>query len=153
MPPPPNASPTRARPHTGRPLLVTTRDDLRHALLDRFPAGAASIDVARGPREAAERWRSAPAVLVGPDQVRGLARARMPTRPGVMVLLEDDASPDWWTAALKLGVERALDLDEAALWLGSSTAAPVPARALLVAVTGARGGCGSSSLAVALGIA
>jgi len=50
-----------------------------------------------------------------------------------MVLLEDDASPDWWTAALKLGVERALDLDEAALWLGSSTAAPVPARALLVA--------------------
>jgi secretion/DNA translocation related CpaE-like protein len=134
-------------------LLVTARDDLRCALLDRLPAGAASIDLATGPREARARWRSASAVLVGPDQIQPLLRARTPARDDVLVLLEDGFPAATWASALRLGVERAVDLDEAGLWL-SSLVEPLPAsRAILVAVTGARGGCGASSLAVALGIA
>jgi secretion/DNA translocation related CpaE-like protein len=157
-----------AAPATGRPLLVSDRMPVVDALLDRLPEGAPVPEVAAEPRAARRSWSSASVVLVDPDLLEPLLRSRPPSRPGVALLLTDDrshgddSSPDW-SAGVRLGIERALDLDEAARWLAATSASPraaAPASALspelpgaVVTVTGAVGGCGASSLAVAISLA
>ncbi|HSP37847.1 MAG TPA: septum site-determining protein Ssd [Frankiaceae bacterium] len=152
-----------AAPTTSRPLLVSDRIEIVDALLDRLPDGAPAPDVAAEPRAARRGWSAASVVLVDPDLLAPLARSRLPRRPGVVLLLPgderggDEAGPDStgpdWAAGLRLGIERALDLDEAAAWLASASTAPrLPSAARLLTVTGACGGCGASSLACALGV-
>ena len=90
-----------------RPLIVTAND----ALLDDAMrlAAAAGVEVAHT-REPATRtlWRTAPVVLLDAELVRAAVDARMPRRPGVVVLFDAPPPDTVWELCVRLGVDRTM---------------------------------------------
>lgn len=154
-----DAASVRRRPAApSAPLLVSALPELVDAVLTRLPPSL-SVAVAPAPGEARHSYAAAPRVLVAADLLEGLAATRPARRSDVALLLPAGAPPPDAAACVRLGVEQVLDVEEAAGWLGS----PAPdgsgldgrlGRPIgrLVAVTGARGGCGTSTLASALAL-
>ncbi|GAA0929252.1 hypothetical protein GCM10009558_107640 [Virgisporangium aurantiacum] len=158
-----------------RPLLVTADPHLLDEVLDLAHRCAADIDVAPDPVTARDRFGSAPVVLVGVDLAEACVRARLPRRPGVIVVgaqRGDEYDPPF-AAAERLGAEHIAMLPAGAPWLADrlstlaaaipdsllasqrpQTPTPVPAetRGTLVAVLGGRGGAGATVLACGLAV-
>lgn len=146
-------------------MLVAGDPALVAAVAHHLPERA--LDVVGDVGTARARWPNARRVLVGPELCPALVRLRPPPRPGVAVLLPaPDVAPDgppldpaWPQAAVELGIERLLDLEDAANWLGTeprptgaaAERGPSPSRRLVV-VTGSVGGVGATTLAVALAV-
>lgn len=151
----------------GRRPLLMTRDESIIDAVQRLAAAAgidADVDaVGRG------SWSTAPLVLIGTDVTADLAAMHLPRRPGVIVVgvgalptapgpgSVDRQKPDGiWREALALGAEHVIVLPEADAWLVQrlGETADGPTRTgRLVAVVGASGGCGASTIATALAIA
>ncbi|MCW2840967.1 MAG: hypothetical protein JWR55_2450 [Aeromicrobium sp.] len=97
-------------------------------------------------------WRRASLVVVGHDLAAELSRSGLPRREHVLVVADE---PDrWWSVAVALGaaaVCRPVDEDRVIEVL--ARAVDGRAEACLVAVVGAVGGAGASTLAAALGVA
>jgi secretion/DNA translocation related CpaE-like protein len=137
-------------------LLLVSEDPALQGEVARL-AAAANVGVeTRPPTSALERWRRAPAVLVGADgaqTLRGLVPGR---RDDVWVLTSGPASEPELRAALALGAAGVVELPgEAALlgaWLADlgDRAQDVPSRGRVVAVLGASGGVGASVLGLAV---
>ena len=145
-----------------RPLLMTREAPVIDAV--RRLAAAAGVDL-EVDAEGRGAWSSAPLVLVGADAAPALASMRLPRRPGVIVVGvgalaatpgAGPAAPEGlWRDALALGAEHVVVLPEAHAWLIQrlSEAADGPSRSgRLVPIVSASGGCGVSTLAVALAV-
>jgi secretion/DNA translocation related CpaE-like protein len=148
----PASSETTAR---SRPLLVT---DDAHLLDELLNLAGADVEVAPDPAAARDRYGSAPIVLVGVDLAEACARARLPRRPGVIVVglrpPSEDAPDPPWALAERLGAEHIVLLPRAASWLADRLAmtAGGAVTGCVLAVVGGRGGAGASVLAAGLAV-
>ncbi len=139
----------------GRPLIVTADE----ALLDdglRI-AAAAGVDMTHCAEPASRSlWRSAPLVLLDADQVAAAVQARMPRRPGVVVVFDAPPAEAMWELCVRLGVDKCLHIRRGEVelieLLADSTGGP-SADGRCVAVVGACGGAGTSVFAGALAFA
>ncbi len=141
-------------PDAARPLLVTADADLLDDLLRIADAAGAIVDVAPDP-VAAERWYGlASFVLVGVDAAPAIARARFPSRPGVVVVgYHSSTAPPDWSVADHLGAQHIAALPAAEPWLTRQlTILRTGIAGRVVAVLGGRGGAGASVLAVGLAV-
>ncbi|GIF15108.1 septum site-determining protein Ssd [Actinoplanes teichomyceticus] len=135
-----------------RPLLVTADADLLDDLLRLAAAAGTEVDVAADPAAARPRHLPAPVVLIGADQAVPCLRARLPRRPGMIVVARGAPGDEVWSAAEPLGAEHVAVLPEAEPWLVEQlTGRPrPPAVSRTLAVIGGRGGAGASILAAGL---
>src|SRR5688572_18861608 len=91
-----------------RPLLVTDDARLLDEVLSLAAETATDVEVARDPVAARERYGCAPVVLVGVELAQACARARLPRRPGVVLVGIHTGPPapeSTWTLAGMLGAE------------------------------------------------
>jgi secretion/DNA translocation related CpaE-like protein len=145
-----------------RPLLVTEDPHLLEELLN---LAGADVEVAPDPAAARDRYGSAPVVLVGVDLAEACVRARLPRRPGVIVVGmrppspgSADDEPDQpeppWALAERLGAEHIVLLPRAASWLADrlAMAAGTGTSGCVLAVVGGRGGAGASVAAAGLAV-
>jgi secretion/DNA translocation related CpaE-like protein len=138
-----------------RPLVLTADPRLRDDLLRLAAAAGAEPDVAGDAAAAGPLWRAAPLALVGSDRIAEVAGARLPRRPGLVVVAQRPAEPFVWPTAIALGAEQVAELPDAEPWLLdrlSALGATGP-RAAVVAVVGARGGAGATTFAVSYALA
>lgn len=135
-----------------RPLVVTSDRVLLDDLARIAAAAGVEIDVASDAGSARPLWASAPLVVVGPDVAghEGLAR-----REGVLMATGSVDDPAVWRRAVQIGATAVMTLPEAetALIEALADTSEGAGRAVVVAVVGARGGAGASSLSAALSMA
>ncbi|WP_083292359.1 septum site-determining protein Ssd [Arthrobacter sp. SW1] len=127
-------------------LLVTGNPRIRAEAERVIAALGAAMHAADTPEEALPLWDSAGAVLIGSDIHELPPRRRAPA-----ILLGLDGEGDGlWQLAAGLGAERVTVLPEGAAWLAehlSRTQAPDPG-GMVLGLTGACGGAGSSTAAI-----
>jgi secretion/DNA translocation related CpaE-like protein len=134
------------------PVLGLTSDVLLADQLHRLGA-AAGVDVVVEPEApAAAQWGAARLIVVGSDLARAVAAARRPRRPAVVLVTTDLDDADVWQHALGLGAEQVVVLPDAQEWLVERMARTVEpaASGRVLAVIGASGGAGASTMAAAL---
>ncbi|MGY1635684.1 septum site-determining protein Ssd [Geodermatophilus sp. SYSU D00742] len=138
-----------------RPLLVSSDEDLLDDLLRLLAAAGAEPEVATGGPALRRAHREAPLVVLGADVLQAGPVRALPRRPGVVVAAPDEPPAATWAAAVELGAERVAVLPADEGWLLSRVASalsrPVD-RGPLVAVGGACGGAGASTVAAALAL-
>jgi secretion/DNA translocation related CpaE-like protein len=132
-------------------LLLTASSSLGEQVSRAAVVARARVEVATAPAEARRRWTQAPLVLVGGDVAASLRQA--PSRRGGVVLLSEHGSPEDYRLAVAVGAEHVAVLPEAAGWLVQrmADAAEGVRAGPVVAVLGARGGVGATTLLAALG--
>jgi secretion/DNA translocation related CpaE-like protein len=139
------------------PLVVTSSDDVLDELLRLAAAAGTEVDVAPDPAAARTRWSAAPLVLLGVDQAQPCLQARLPRRPGIVLVGRDSVTEAAWHVAELIGAQHVAVLPTAEPWLvdrfaeamtgpGGRPSGPV------AAVIGGRGGAGASILAGALAV-
>ncbi|MCF6506248.1 septum formation initiator [Blastococcus sp. MG754426] len=139
-----------------RPLVVSTDEDLLDELLRLVAAAGAEAELASGGPALRRAHREAALVLVGAEALAAGALRALPRRPGVVVVTTAELPAEGWAAAVEAGAERVAVLPADEGWLLSRCAAAVRApaeRGRLVAVGGACGGAGASTLAAAVALA
>lgn len=139
------------RPAPPRPLLVTADDVLLDEALRLAAIAGVELDVAPDLGAAAARWSVAPLVLVGSDAASGARPAR---RSAVHLVAVPPHADDVWRRAVDIGASSVFHLprDEHAVVRELADAAESRSAGATIAVVGARGGVGASSLALALGL-
>ncbi len=138
-----------------RPLVVTEDPVLLDDLLRLAATAGCDLEVASGAPAARRSWTTATLVLVGADAAVALARARLPRRPGVLLVADDTGDTGVWQRAVELGAEQVVFLPDGEPWLVSRLADTAEGGATdcpLVAVLGGRGGAGATVLAAALAV-
>ncbi|MDT7546081.1 MAG: hypothetical protein QOE99_2191 [Actinomycetota bacterium] len=138
-----------------RPLLITSDADVLDDVLRIGATAGVELDVAADVGQARRSWSAAAAVIVGPDAAVACSRARLPRRPGVVVIGDDLDDAGIWQRAVEAGAEHVVFLPDAEEWLAETLAESVePSRQSgeLVAVVGGRGGAGATTLASALAV-
>ncbi len=139
-----------------RPLAVLTDEPLLDQALQLAAVAGSDIDRVPDVTAARRRWSDAPLILLDGSAVLACTEARLPRRPGIVVLCSGDPPPDVWQQALALGVEKVLSLPAGESWLLSAfaDAADRPAATVgrVVVVIGGRGGAGASVLAAAVAL-
>ena len=133
----PPAEPIRSRAH---PLFVTADPDLLDDLLRLAADAGVTPDVAPDPAGARRSYPHAVRVYVGADMAESCARAGLPQRPGIVVVIREGASgpnhrdvgprsagggpPDAdWAVVRRLGAEHVAVLPAAEPWLVDQLAA------------------------------
>jgi secretion/DNA translocation related CpaE-like protein len=137
-----------------RPLLVTDDPDLLDEVLRLAADARVEVEVAPDPTAARTRFGAAPLVLVGLGAAPACARARLPRRPGIVLVVAEPVEQPPWDLAEALGAEHIAVLPAAEPWLLDRlvhTAGAQPPAAV-VAVLGGRGGAGTSVLAAGLAV-
>lgn len=133
-----------------RPLLITADTTLLDSVVGVAAAVRVQVDVAADVGSAVGRWSSAPLVLVDAASVPAIGA--LPRRSGLVVVSEALDDVGRWREVSACGAERIVELPADAAWLAerlSRATEPVVA-AEVVAVLGASGGVGTSTLAAAL---
>jgi secretion/DNA translocation related CpaE-like protein len=141
-----------------RPLLVTDDAELLEDVLRIAATAAVEVQVCAHAEAARLPWQSAPLILVGSDLLPAVSRLELQRRRDVVVvtrILEGPIQPpqELWPLALALGAEHVVALPEAERWLISRLRSihEGPSRnGQILAVIGACGGAGSSTLAAGL---
>lgn len=144
-------------------LVATTDPDVLDDVLRWCAAVGVTPEVAHDVVSARRAWSGAAAVLVGGDLAEGLARTAPPRRDGVLVLHAGrgtvgtgrpgavstlGAAVDPWRAAVELGASAVVDTsDERAVLERLGELVDGRGEAACVAVVGAVGGAGASTLA------
>lgn len=162
------------RQSTHRPLLITDDPDLIDDVLHLAAAADVDIHIASHNDAGRALWAGSPLVLVGGDSLGGLVRRPLARRRDVVVVLRHDPAPrdsdqvtwpsgsspgggpDYWRDAVSIGAEHVVVLPEAREWVIDRfcSVAEGPVRnGKVVAVLGASGGAGASTLAVAMALA
>jgi len=135
-----------------RPLFVTDDPLLVDDLVRVAADAGVEVEVCRSMAAAGDAWRTAPAVVVGPDA----AGAEPPSRRGGLVLVGTDLDDAGiWDRAAAVGADHVVLLPDAEPWLTDllRDAAGVSPTGLVLGVLGGCGGAGASCLAVALALA
>jgi secretion/DNA translocation related CpaE-like protein len=140
-------------------LLVTDDPLLLDEVLNLAGRCGADVEVAPDPTAARGRYGSASLVLVGVDLAQACTRARLPHRPGVVVVgmergLSDNKGDPPWRLAEQVGADHIALLPSGASWLTDRLSMSVGpgADGTLVAVLGGRGGAGATVLACGLAV-
>ncbi len=132
-------------------LLVTTSEDLVEEVSALAAAGGVSVAVSPSAAPDPGAWRGAALVLLGEDALEHPVPSR---RPGVLVLTTGGpAGEELWRSALAAGAEQVLSVpgERATVLRRLGDVADAGERGgTCVAVVGARGGVGVSTLAAAL---
>ncbi|MGY1806099.1 septum site-determining protein Ssd [Blastococcus sp. SYSU D00669] len=139
-----------------RPLVVSSDAGLVDDLLRLLAAAGAEAELATGGPALRRAHRAAPLVLVGADALAVPAVRALPRRPGLVVVAGAELPAADWASAVELGAERVARLPADEGWLLARCAAAVRspvAAGWLVAVGGACGGAGASTVATALALA
>ena len=137
------------------PVLITDDEALLGDVLRLAAAAGVGVDVQRRPDPGLLSWTTAPAVLVGADQVASLAALDPPRRGDVHVLSLGGAADALFRAAVGVGAGSVLELPAADDWLVellTDVGDGVGRSATTVAVVGGSGGAGASVLAAAIGV-
>lgn len=144
-----------AVPPAVRPLVLSTDDGFRDALLRLAAAAGVTPDVTANPLAARRCWSTASLVVVADDVVAAVAEGAPPRRPGVVVATRAPGDLAVWQQAVALGAEQVLVLpsDESCL-IGrlADTLDQQGRSSFTVAVVGGCGGAGASTFAAALGV-
>jgi hypothetical protein len=131
------------------PLLVTTDAELAEDVLRLAALAGAPCQVERIGAGARSAWTNAALVIVGADSAPTVES--FPRRSRVLLAARqgDSDDPDVWRLAVRCGAERVVFLpaDESVLVDALTTDRDA---AHVLVVVGARGGCGTSTLAVAV---
>ena len=137
-----------------RPLLLTEDPALLDSLLRLVAAAGAEAVVLQSTAAARAQWSSAPLVLVGDDLAPAVAAARLPRRPGVVLVGRDLDDAGVWRRAVDIGADHVVLLPDGEAWLIDrfAEASEGGARGSLVAVVGGRGGAGATVTATALAV-
>lgn len=140
---------------SGRPLIVAQDGRLRDDLLRMAAAAGIEADVTIEPTAAS--WSGAPLVVVAADVAAQCLTARLPRRPGLVLVADagDADRAEVWELATALGADHVVVLPAAEPWLAeriADCAEGVRDGGPVVAVTGARGGAGATVLATALAV-
>lgn len=142
-----------------RPLLVTDDPSLLDEVLNLAGRCGAVVEVAPDPTAARNRYGSASLVMVGVDLAEACARAKLPRRPGVILVgtergTSDNEGEPPWRLAERLGADRIALLPSGAAWLTDQLSMSVGpgVEGKLVAVLGGRGGAGATVLACGLAV-
>jgi secretion/DNA translocation related CpaE-like protein len=141
---------------SARPLVVCTDERLLDDLLRLLATAGAEPELATGGPALRRAHRQAPLVLVGSDALAAGRVRALPRRPGVVVVADRVLPPADWAGAVEIGAERVAVLPDDESWLLARCAAAVRApvdRGWLVAVGGACGGAGASTVATAVALA
>ena len=130
--------------------LLITADPVLAADVEQIAArGGGAVDVAPSLLLAGPEWARVATVLVD-------ARADGPVpsrRAGVVLIGHDLDDAGVWDRAVRVGAEHVVFLPDAADWLADLLAGPPPdPDGHVLAVVGAAGGVGASTLAVAVGL-
>jgi secretion/DNA translocation related CpaE-like protein len=143
---------TACGPH--RPLLVADDPHLLDEVLRLAADARVELDVATDPVAARDRVGSAPLVLVGLNLAAACVRARLPRRPGTVLVVGAPVDEPPWELAESLGAEHIAVLPAAEPWLVDRLidAGGAPRPGAVVAVLGGRGGAGTSVLAAGLAV-
>lgn len=139
-----------------RPLVVSTDEDLLDEVLRLLAAAGCEPELARGGPALRRGHRDAPLVLLGADALAVAQVRALPRRPGVVVVTREPLPAPEWAAAVEVGAERVVVLPDDEAWLLQRAAEALrgPAeRGRVLAVGGACGGAGASTLATALALA
>jgi secretion/DNA translocation related CpaE-like protein len=136
------------------PLLITDDPYLLDEAVRVAADARVELEVAPDPAAARARFGTAPLVLVGAGVAAACVRARLPRRPGIVLVLAAPVDEPPWELAEALGAEHIAVLPTAEPWLVDRliTAAGAPRPAAVVAVLGGRGGAGTSVLAAGLAV-
>jgi secretion/DNA translocation related CpaE-like protein len=140
-----------------RCLIMADEPELLDAVLRLAAAAGVEVQRAADAADARRWWGGAPMVLLEGDAARRCAAAGLPRRDGV-VLVARGEPPGWvWQAAVTVGATEVVTLPEAESWLvtalADSTDRPSAGRpGSVLAVVGARGGAGASTLAAATAV-
>jgi secretion/DNA translocation related CpaE-like protein len=135
---------------------VGTDPVLLDDLLRLLAAAGATGELTTGGSALRRAHRDAPLVLLGAEVLGTAAVRALPRRPGLLVVAGGEPDADLWPAAVDVGAERVVVLPRDETWLVERVAAAVrePVRpGWLLAVGGACGGAGASTLATALTLA
>lgn len=135
-----------------RPLLVTSDAEIIDEVLRLAAVASVDVHLATDVEGARGRWSMAPLVLVGADLALALATARLPRRRDV-VTVSAQPTPEEWQVAVALGAEHVVCLPDAERWLIDRLTDCGEGRSrdgAVLAVMGAGGGSGASTLAAAL---
>jgi secretion/DNA translocation related CpaE-like protein len=138
-----------------RPLVITSDAALLDDLVRIAMTAGTEVDVATDAGAGRRRWSSAASVVVGRDAAEGCARARLPRRPGVVLIGDDLDEAGIWQLGVEVGAEHVVFLPDGESWLVEMLAEsvePVRFAGELVAVIGGRGGAGASTLAASLAV-
>ena len=142
-----------------RPLLISANQQLIEHVRTLADAGGLGIDVAEIAALARPLWESREVVLVGDDlceELIGLPRRRDVSILHWQPLQLGEAPSSVWQSALALGAEHVVELPQADTWLAELLTRPPEVTGVqgsLLAITGACGGAGASSLAVGVAAA
>ncbi|MFB9357452.1 septum site-determining protein Ssd [Actinoplanes nipponensis] len=133
---------------------MTADPDLLDDLVRLAAAAGTEVAVATDPAAARAGLATAPLVLIGVDQAASCLRARLPRRPGTVIVGHTPAIEAAWEVAAPLGAEHVAALPDAEPWLVDRFAARgEPAeQGRILAVIGGRGGAGASILAGGLAV-
>lgn len=135
-------------------LLVLVDPDLRDDVARCAAAAGYLVQIA--PADDCRReWLTARAVVADPPAVEVLSRVRPPRRPGLVLVSAAEPGAHTWRMAMDLGAEDASTLPaEEGRLVRVLTECRVPRRrpAGVVAVIGAHGGAGASTLAAAVAL-
>jgi secretion/DNA translocation related CpaE-like protein len=137
------------------PLLVTRDLDLREQLLRLCAAAAVTPDVQGDVGLARRGWLAAACVLVGADCAEEVAALAMPRRDDVCLVAPGPERAKLWRDGVAIRADHVAVLPESEAALVGRLADTVEGggeTAVTVAVVGARGGVGASTLAAALGL-
>ncbi len=138
-----------------RSLVVTADPDALDELVRLAATAGTEVEVAADATAARRSWSSAPLVVLGADVADACARARLPRRPGVVLLGRDLDDAGVWQQAVAVGAEHVVFLPEAEDWLTGCFADAAEGGApdgVVVAVIGGCGGAGATTTAVALAV-
>lgn len=137
-----------------RPLLLTEDTTLLDRLLRLVAVAGAEAVVLQSSVTARAAWPGAPLVLVGDDLAPAIASARLPRRPGVVLVGRDLDDAGVWRRAVDIGADHVVVLPDGEAWLIERLAevADGSGRGTLVAVVGGRGGAGATVTAAALAV-
>jgi secretion/DNA translocation related CpaE-like protein len=139
-----------------RPLVVSADEDLLDEVLRLLAAAGCEPELARGGPALRRAHRDAPLVLLGADALGGAQVRALTRRPGVVVVSRGQLPAPEWAAAVEVGAERVAVLPDDEAWLLARIAQALRGsaeRGWVLAVGGACGGAGASTLATALAVA
>jgi len=141
---------------TQRPLLATDDVDLLDDLLRLSAAAGVEPDVATTVAALRSRWSNHSLIVLGSDVAAALTEGFVPRRSGVIVSARSPAaSESIWDTAATIGADHVALLPDGEVWLVDRLAAVGVAgrkTAPTIAVIGACGGAGASSLVAGIAV-
>ncbi len=138
------------------PAVIATRDpELLDQLMRLCAAASVTPDVINQAGQLRGLWRTAAVVVVGADLADDITAAGLGRREGVILVAPGAESAELWRRGVTLGADRVVTLPDAQSWLVQRLTEAAEGGghlARVVAVIGARGGAGASTLAAGLAL-